>query len=153
MKTTKIAVSAAGALALALGLPTLAAAPASAATTVLCSMNYSNPNIIGGLVQGTTTVSVTPDGAGSITLTVKTDSRSAIGYNQYFSGSWANLDTGKSGEVGYSTRRVVGSDNIVTIPHVTTLPGRVTFQVGVSNSSTVSTVGSTGQCGKEIVVN
>lgn len=154
MKTRSAGIAAATLGLAAIALPAVAApAAATPTTTTVCTADYLNPNLIGMPVQGSSTVSATPDGPGSVTLELTTDSKSIIGYEQDFTATWANLDTGSSGSAAIPRKKVVGADNVLTLPHVKTQAGQITFQFNIGNFSSVNELwGTNGQCGNEISV-
>lgn len=152
-RTTLIAATAALAAA---ATPLVAVAPAGAAPqakpapTTLCSFQYANPNL--GVVRGSSTASATQLGRGTVSLRLTTDAMSVLGYTQDVNVTWANLDTGKSGNAS-AKARVVGPSNEIPIPRVTTGKGRVTFVIGASNTSSINPQSmSNGDCSAELRV-
>ena len=116
-------------------MATVASAPAafadpSASTADLCTISYPTPD--DAQLAASSVVSVEPGGAGSMNLTVKTDSQSDAGYDQNFTVNWSNLDTGRSG-VADTTVRVQGADTVYSIPDAVTQPGRIALVLGAHN--------------------
>lgn len=130
--------------------PLATAGQASAAPSTTCTMTYLNPNVSPLPLQASAVFEASADGNGEMTVQVRTDAVSVIGYKQDVSFTWANLDTGLNGGEQWS-KRVVGPTNTVTLPGVKTGVGRITFQASVSNTSALNAMRVTsGQCGTEM---
>ncbi|WP_132993079.1 hypothetical protein [Gordonia zhaorongruii] len=125
------------------------AGEASAEPSTTCTMNYLNPNVAPLPLQANTVLRAAADGDGTMTITMKTDAVSVLGYDQDVSFTWANLDTGRNGGEQWS-KRVVGPDNTVKFTDVKTGVGRITFVANASNTSSLDSKRvTTGQCSAE----
>ncbi|MCF8588460.1 hypothetical protein [Gordonia liuliyuniae] len=130
--------------------PAVGAGQASATPATTCTMAYLNPNVAPLPLQANSVFEASAGGNGKMTMKVRTDAVSVVGYRQHVSFTWANLDTGRNGGEQWS-KRVVGPTNTVTFPGVKTGVGRITFQANVSNTSAVDAKRvTTGQCGTEM---
>ncbi|MGO3326903.1 hypothetical protein [Gordonia sp. (in: high G+C Gram-positive bacteria)] len=122
---------------------------AAAEPSTTCTMTYLNPNVSPLPLQATTVLRANADGGGKMTITLKTDAVSIIGYHQDVSFTWANLDTGKNGGE-QTSKRVVGPNNTLEFPGVKTGVGRITFVASASNTSSLDPTHLTsGQCTAE----
>lgn len=147
---TRSAIVAVTALGVGVVAPIAAAGQASAKPSTTCTMEYLNPNVAPMPLQANSVFEAGADGDGKMTMQVRTDAVSVIGYHQDVSYTWANLDTGRNGGEQWS-KRVVGPTNTATFPGVETGVGRITFQVSVSNTSSLNANHLTsGQCGTEM---
>ncbi|MFD4462232.1 hypothetical protein [Nocardia sp. NPDC058480] len=117
--------------------PMAAAQPAKS----LCSMTYLTPD--NPEVNGSSEVKVDRNSNGSLELTLITDANSKGGYDQSFTATWANIDTGRSGS-GDAKTWVAGHRTLLSIPEVWTEPGRIAFVFGTSNEAGQSV--TSGQC-------
>lgn len=125
------------------------AGEATAEPSTTCTMTYLNPNVSPLPLQANTVLRANADGDGKMTITLKTDAVSVLGYKQDVSFTWANLDTGKNGGE-QSSKRVVGPDNTLEFPGVKTGVGRITFVASASNTSSLNPKHLTsGQCSAE----
>ncbi|MFD4356091.1 hypothetical protein ACFWPX_26320 [Nocardia sp. NPDC058518] len=121
--------------------PMAAAKPAPEAAKSLCSMTYLTPD--NPEVNGSSEVKVDRNSNGSLELTLITDANSKGGYDQSFTATWANIDTGRSGS-GDAKTWVAGHRTLLSIPEVWTEPGRIAFVFGTSNQTGQSV--TSGQC-------
>ncbi|MFD4439724.1 hypothetical protein ACFWPK_08075 [Nocardia sp. NPDC058519] len=145
MRTGSIGMVAAACLAGAVvGVAPMAAAQPAPGPQPLCSMTYPTPDNFE--VSGLSEVQVTRNSNGSLGLTLVTDANSEGGYDQTFTASWANIDTGRSGN-GDTKTWVQGHRTVLSIPEVRTEPGRIAFVFGTSNQLGQSV--TTGQCHAE----
>ncbi|GAA5085829.1 hypothetical protein [Nocardia iowensis] len=111
--------------------PTVFAAP-NTPSDKLCTITYPVPD--GEFtVEASSDVFAVSGNNGSFDLTLHTDARSDIGYNQKFSVTWANIDTGRNGQADTSAR-VQGPENVLSIPGVQTEPGRIALVLAVANN-------------------
>lgn len=141
-------------LALATASLAVGAAPAvSAAPAVpgdaLCKFTYPTPDDFD--VTASSATFATPTAPGTVDLTMLTDAASEVSYEQRFSVIWANLDTGRSGQEQV-VEQVQGPDNVLTIPDVTTEPGRVLFVLHANNHGSDQNY-TNGDCSAEYTVN
>ncbi|MEU0502627.1 hypothetical protein [Nocardia sp. NPDC005998] len=128
------------------GAPAAFADP-STPSDALCTMTYPTPDDFS--VRASSEASAVSD-HGSFDLTLRTDSQSQTGYEQKFSVTWANLDTGRSGQSDV-TARVQGHDNVLSIPDVKTEPGRIALVLKTFNHGTGQNY-TNGECSAEYVV-
>ncbi|MFQ6395718.1 hypothetical protein ACLMAJ_19910 [Nocardia sp. KC 131] len=109
--------------------PTAFATP-DAASDPLCTITYPTPDDFS--VQASSDAFATSNSSGMLELKLHTDARSETGYEQKFSVTWANIDTGRNGQAD-TTAKVQGPDNILLIPAMATKPGRIALVLGVFN--------------------
>ncbi|WP_153414401.1 hypothetical protein [Nocardia macrotermitis] len=126
------------------GVPIAAATPGPAPQK-LCTITYPTPDNFA--ITASTDVFVQPSGSGAFTLTARTDAKSLLPYDQRFHVTWSNLDTGKNGQAETSAK-VHGPDNVLTIPNVTTKPGRIPLVLGISNHGSAKNY-TNGDCNVE----
>lgn len=129
----------------------LVAGPATAHAApeeTLCGFTYPTPDDFS--VTAGSKVTATPGAAGVVDLRIYTDAASEAGYDQRFGVTWANLDTGRSG-VAEENARVQGPETVLTIPGVTTEPGRIAFVLSASNHGSDQNY-TYGDCSAEYVV-
>lgn len=127
--------------------PAVSAAPGEPGDA-LCTMTYPTPDDFD--VTASSSTFAAPAGPGRIDVTMLTDARSEADYEQRFSLTWANLDTGRNGQQQV-TARVQGPENVLSIPGVITEPGRIAFVLAVSNHGSDQNYTS-GDCSAEYSV-
>ncbi|PXX69328.1 hypothetical protein DFR70_1021017 [Nocardia tenerifensis] len=113
----------------AAGAPAAFAAP-NDPSAKLCTMSYPVPEEPFTKPAATDVFAISSNGV--IDFTVHTDAGSDNAYDQKFTVTWANIDTGKSG-VADTSARVQGPDNTFTVTGVATKPGRIALHLGVFN--------------------
>lgn len=127
--------------------PAVSAAPAEPGDS-LCTMTYPTPDDFSVTASSATFAAAA--GTGTVDITMLTDARSDVDYEQKFWLSWANLDTGRSGQ-DQVIARVQGPDNVLSIPGVATEPGRIAFVLGATNHGSDQNY-TNGDCSAEYTV-
>ncbi|KAA0018537.1 hypothetical protein [Antrihabitans cavernicola] len=120
----------------------------AAPATQLCTINYPIPNAFS--VQASSVASAS-SANGFVDLTLHTNAKSYLGYEQTFRVSWANIDTGFSGYENV-VARVSGPDTVLSIPHIETKSGHVYFVLGVTNHGIAQTY-TNGDCTVDYTAN
>ncbi|WP_194813656.1 hypothetical protein [Nocardia sp. XZ_19_385] len=113
----------------AAGAPAAFAAPNDPAAPV-CTMSYPVPVEPFQTPASSEVFAISANG--SIDLKLHTNAGTDFAYDQKFSVTWANLDTGRSG-VGDTSAQVKGPDNTLTISGLETKPGRILLNLNVFN--------------------
>lgn len=129
------------------GVPAVSAAPGDHGDA-LCKLTYPTPDDFS--VTASSTTFAASAGPGAVDVTMLTDAHSDVGYEQTFRLTWANLDTGRNGQAQVTTR-VLGPDNILSIPGVTTEPGRIALVLHASNHGSGENY-TNGDCSAEYTV-
>lgn len=134
----------------ALGIALTGGATAHAAPSYqLCTFTYLDPNNVDAPMRPYSAAWVTPTGEGRLTAELSSfPVYPEPGFNQRFSVTWANLDTGLSGSVSTEPVHVEGESTTLSIPDITTGAGRITFVFGASNDDG-GLVWTNGDCSAE----
>ncbi|WOC12867.1 hypothetical protein [Gordonia sp. MP11Mi] len=117
--------------------PIATAGEASAKPATTCEMAYLNPNVAPLPLQATTVLTGTANGDKTMTITVKTDAVSLLGYQQHVSLTWKNIDNGRHRSQSW-TRRVVGPNTTVRFPRIKTGVGLVDIHASVANTNSLT---------------
>lgn len=134
----------------ALGIALTGGAVAHAAPSYqLCTFTYLDPSNIDAPMRPYSAAWVTPTGEGHLDAELWSyPAYPEPGFNQRFSVTWANLDTGLSGSASTEPVHVDGERTILSIPDIATGAGRITFVFGAANDDGGLTT-TNGDCSAE----
>ncbi|MGW4770171.1 hypothetical protein ACWEO2_19250 [Nocardia sp. NPDC004278] len=149
MRSALFGIAAVGCTALATvgSAPAAFAVPAPGAVE-LCRFTFLTPD--DAQRTASTVVSAEPGNSGILNLYVHTDAQSDTEYEQRFSFTWSNLDTGRSGNAE-TTTRVQGPDNEYLLRNTLTESGRLALVLRSSNRGLgeLSNHSTNGDCSAE----